>query len=312
MNLYQMGRGGHGAPGELLDDQEYSERIPGMDEQEFVITGYKIIRSFVDSDELPFLREKVEQGLTVPPQPGCSRPGNDLHPLRWNDEIVAYLLQSARRLQRLREILNPGDLKWISAYLSTKPPHSPALWWHQDWWCWDHPISFSWAAPQVALLCYLTDTNKQNGALRILPGSHHSSTSMHRVLPEPHGEIANASPADHIALADLAEQITIELQAGDAIVLDYRLLHGTHANDTPKRRDCILLSFTPTWNTLPRELRAHLIAHPALPVETEDKDRSASRYDDILPRFEGSSADLSINRVPPANFTIRDSLSIDC
>jgi ectoine hydroxylase-related dioxygenase (phytanoyl-CoA dioxygenase family) len=215
-------------------------------------------------------------------------------------------------LQRLREILNSGDLKWISAYLSTKPPHSPVLWWHQDWWCWDHPISFYRTAPQVALLCYLTDTNKQNGALRTLPGSHHSSNTMHRVLPEPHGEIANALPTGHPALADLAEQITIDLQAGDAVVLDYRLLHGTHANDTPKRRDCILLSFIPTWNVLPREIKAHLILHPALPDETEAKYRSASCYDDILPRFEGSPASLSINRVPPETFTISHSRSIDC
>jgi hypothetical protein len=35
----------------------------------------------------------------------------------------------------------------ISGYLSVKEPRTGALDWHQDWWCWDHPVSFEEPAP---------------------------------------------------------------------------------------------------------------------------------------------------------------------
>jgi ectoine hydroxylase-related dioxygenase (phytanoyl-CoA dioxygenase family) len=32
------------------------------------------------------------------------------------------------------------------------------------------------------------------------------------------------------AMRNYPEQVTLKLQAGDAVAIDYRLLHGTHAN----------------------------------------------------------------------------------
>jgi hypothetical protein len=271
----------------------------------FDSAGYALIRTFVRVDELPVVAEKVDRGLALPPQPGCSRPGNDLRPLRWNDDIVAFLLGSARRLRLLHDALQPADLKWISGYISSKPPRSPPLWWHQDWWNWHHPISFSRAPAQVALLCYLTETGALNGALRLLPGSHRTGTALHRILPEPHAEAADALPDSHAALADAAGQITVALAPGDAVVIDYRLLHGTHGNTTAKRRDGIILSFVPAWRALPRDIRAHLISHPALPGDAEAAARSTCAYDGLLPRYDGKRRSLGINRVPPDDFAAR-------
>src|SRR5262245_62574851 len=47
-------------------------------------------------------------------------------------------------------------------YASTKAARSPALSWHQDWWCWDHAVTYRPAAPQVAILCFLSDTVASN------------------------------------------------------------------------------------------------------------------------------------------------------
>jgi ectoine hydroxylase-related dioxygenase (phytanoyl-CoA dioxygenase family) len=234
-----------------------------------------------------------------------NRPGNDLIPLRWNDGIVARILGLRQRMRLLRDLLRANDLKWLSGYVSIKAAHSPALWWHQDWWCWDHPISFRRAPTQVAVLCYLTDTNETNGALRVLPGSHHKSMPMHGQLPEPHGECANGLPLHHPAMRDCPDQMTVSVRAGDAVVLDYRLLHGTHANGTPQRRDCILLSFIPNWRALPSELKAHFAMHPALPQDGEASSRLASGYADLLPSFAGTPKSLAVNRVAPAIFGAR-------
>jgi hypothetical protein len=270
----------------------------------FESSGWDIIRGFLDPSELALIAATLEE-VRVLPRPSCMRrPGNDLIPLRWRDAVVARFLGARRRVQRLRDLLRAPDLKWLSGYVSTKAPHSPALWWHQDWWCWDHPISFARSAAQVAVLCYLSDTSERNGALRVLPGSHHKSTAIHAQLPEPHGEYANGLPLDHPAMRDSPDQITVPVQAGDAVVLDYRLLHGTHANETSDRRDCVLLSFIPNWRGLSVDLKAHLIAHPALPDASETA-HPAVGYADLLPRFAGTSAPLRINRLPPPTFNVQ-------
>ena len=74
---------------------------------------------------------------------------------------------------------------------------------------------------------------------------------------------------DHAALSDHRDQVTLSANAGDAIVLDYRLLHGTHANASRERRDTVLLSLTPSWRELPTDVRPHLIQHLAQPHPRE-------------------------------------------
>jgi ectoine hydroxylase-related dioxygenase (phytanoyl-CoA dioxygenase family) len=46
------------------------------------------------------------------------------------------------------------------------------------------------------------------------------------------------------------------VRAGDAVVLDYRRLHGTRANASPRRRDALLVTFTPSWRELPNDVVA--------------------------------------------------------
>ncbi|MEC8595240.1 MAG: phytanoyl-CoA dioxygenase family protein [SAR324 cluster bacterium] len=54
----------------------------------------------------------------------------------------------------------------------SKPPKSPALFWHQDWWDWNEPSSFTYQMAQVFVMIYLKDTTPQNGCLRVIPGSN--------------------------------------------------------------------------------------------------------------------------------------------
>lgn len=269
---------------------------------EFVSKGWSLLSGFIDHQERAALASAVSETLTAPGPSCMNRPGNDLVSLRWCDPIVRLFLGSREGMDRLRNSLGARDLKWISAYISSKPPLSSALWWHQDWWCWDHPVSFRPASPQVAVLCYLSDTGEENGALRVLPGTHHRSVPLHAVLPEPHGLEADALPADHPAMADQPDQVTIPVRAGDAVVLDYRLLHGTHANGSGQRRDCVLLSFLPDWAGLPAELKAHLIMHPALPEPGELAAAPELAEPDLLPSSTEPPASLRVNRRAPARF----------
>ena len=275
-----------------------------LSEQNFAREGFVVLQGFLDADEVRDVQAAVGTHLSLPHGMACTRPHNTLVPLRWNDPIVKLFLAPESRLQTLSEAIGADDLKWISGYLSLKEACSPPLWWHQDWWCWDHPLSYRRAASQVALLCYLEDTDEYNGALRVLPGSHLKSFPIHAVLPEAHGHVAEEIEPGHIALRDLSGQVTLRLNAGDAVAIDYRLLHGTHGNASRTRRDCVLLSFTPSWCGLPDDIKAHLIDHPAQPSQT--KEASMSPISKLLPAFHGLRRSLRLNRNAPARFEIVD------
>jgi hypothetical protein len=264
--------------------------------------GYVVLASLVTDDEMAVLRDEVAAVLRRPLPAGCERPHNTLAPLRWSDPLVACALSLPDVLGRIAVAVGAADPRWISGYVSVKQPRSPALWWHQDWWCWSHPVTFEPAAPQVAVLLYLDDANAQRGALRVIPGSHRRSLPLHSRLHET--ETAEIG-LEHPAMCDHEAQVTLPVRAGDAVVLDYRLLHGTHPNDDDRLRSCLILNFAPSWRDLPREIRAHLIRHPAQPLANEWAQTGALEV--LLPKFHGRPRDLSLNRFAPPEFAIRRS-----
>jgi Phytanoyl-CoA dioxygenase (PhyH) len=265
--------------------------------------GFVVLDGFLSKQELAPMRADADAMLAAPLPEGCERPHNTLAPLRWNDSMVQGVLASERRMRALASAIEAEDMRWISGYVSVKDARSQALWWHQDWWCWDHPVTYRRAAPQVAVLCYLTETNASNGALRVLPDSHRRSVALHAALPEAHAQQVDIDPG-HVAISDHPGQVTLGVKAGDAIVADYRLLHGTHPNMSEQRRDCLLLSFTPSWRGLPTDIQGHLIRHPALPNESEWAEVLPGQRR-LLPQFDGTPADLPLNRVAPDEFAMR-------
>jgi hypothetical protein len=271
-----------------------------LDEARLVEDGFEVVERFIDADTLRRLEREVDAAVQAPSVQGCERPFNRLVPLRWDSAVVDAVLRD--RHGSIAEIVGGTDLRWISGYVSVKEPHTPALWWHQDWWCWDHPVSFRAEAPQVAMLIYLSDTGERRGALRVLPGSHRASVPFHARLPEAHTHETNIALL-HPAMCDHPDQTTLNLNAGDAVVLDYRLLHGTHSNKSSRRRDAILLSFAPSWRDLPSDIKGHLIQHPALPSADDDAG-SVPWAAELLPCFEGPLTNLPLNRVPPGEFAI--------
>jgi ectoine hydroxylase-related dioxygenase (phytanoyl-CoA dioxygenase family) len=139
-----------------------------------------------------------------------------------------------------------------------------------------------------------------------LPGSHLRSAPIHASLPEAHGQAAENLEAGHVAMKDLPDQVTPGVRAGDAVVTDYRLLHGTHGNASSARRDCILLSLTPSWRRLPNNIKAHLIDHPAQPSSELSRIPTAVLH--LLPTFGGVRRSLVLNRNAPPEFAISDEM----
>jgi Phytanoyl-CoA dioxygenase (PhyH) len=235
--------------------------------------GFVVLRGVLDRATVLRAAELVAGVLADDRPLGCERENNLLVSLRWDDALVDQLLSTRAFVDSVRVASGATDLRWISGYVSVRPAYTGALAWHQDWWCWDHPVSFAGAAPQVAALCYLDSVAADNAALQVVPGSHRGS-----------GKSADA--------------LTLLLGAGDVVVVDYRALHATTPNTTDRRRDCVLLSFTPRWGELPPDVRGHLVSHLALPGPHETVP-SGGWHDRLLPHFDGPRRDLRLNRRSP-------------
>jgi len=256
-------------------------------QRSFVGAGFVVLPGLLSAVGLRQARVAADRAVAAPDGLSCERPNNTLVPLRWDSPLVELMLGES---DRIAEAVDARDLRWISGYVSVKDPHSP----------WDHPVSFQREATQVAVLCYLTDTRVDTGALRVIPGSHVASVPLHGVLPEAHSDDSRALDLAHPAMTDDPDQITFELRAGDAVALDYRLLHGTHAHAGSRRRDCVLINFAPHWSDLPPDIKRHLVCHPALPGT--DDPPPGEEIARLLPNFDGPRGNLPLNRNPPTSF----------
>lgn len=185
------------------------------------------------------------------------------------DPIFAELVTMPAALNVLRQ-MGWANETFTDGYVISKPPDSPRLFWHYDWFAWEDAYSYNRTdPPQVAFMYYLTDTNRHNGCLRVLPGSHVAHNPLHDLLVEPHsGTLANARDLDNPAFGDRPDEVDVPARAGDLLVVDARLLHASHGNQSGDRRTVITLWYQPNFAGMPEPMQAQLalLARP-LPAD---------------------------------------------
>ena len=165
--------------------------------------------------------------------------------------------------------------RFSSGYVISKPPGGPALFWHQDWWGWRHPISRTDRIAQIALFLYLTDTRRENGCLRVLPGSHRRPHPLHDVIDAHDPALAAVEDPDDPVFASQPDEVDVPVAAGDVVIADARLVHGAHPNRSGRERTNITLWWHPLYADLPPELRARLWC--VVEREEIDTDTAADR-----------------------------------
>ena len=147
---------------------------------------------------------------------------------------------------------------YSSGYVISKPPGGPALFWHQDWWGWQHPISRDERIAQLALFLYMTDTARQNGCLRLIPGSHRRPHALHDLVDAHDPTLAEVKNPDDAAFASHADEVDVPVTAGDVVVVDARLIHGAHPNRSGRERTNITLWWHPDYEGLPATIKARI------------------------------------------------------
>ena len=150
------------------------------------------------------------------------------------------------------------DTVFSSGYLISKPAKSPPLFWHQDWWGWDHPSSYTSTVAQFFVMIYLQKTDRENGCLRVIPGSHRKDFELLSSLEAHTDELSAYNDPSSIQFQNLDEEVGVEVNVGDVVFGDARLLHGAYGNNSDRERGLLTLWYHPNFGDLPGAIRSSI------------------------------------------------------
>ena len=182
------------------------------------------------------------------------------------DPTFADLIAEPKALACLESLGFPNPT-FSDGYIISKPGGGGRLFWHYDWFEWEDPRSYENPPPQLFLMYYLTDTNREKGCLRVIPGSHLVENPLHRLLAEPHSAQLS-SGGDGAEFSDRQDETDVPVKAGDLLIGDARLLHAAHANLSTERRTLVTLWYQPDLQSLPEPIQAQMAQKTQVIPET--------------------------------------------
>jgi non-heme Fe2+,alpha-ketoglutarate-dependent halogenase len=150
------------------------------------------------------------------------------------------LIRHERILDAVEDVIGPDILCWGTSFF-IKEPHNPAfVSWHQDstYWGLDPAdIVTAWVA--------LSDSTTENGAMRVVPGSHTMAQVPHRDTFRSDNLLSRGQEV--MVDVDPAQAVTLTLKAGEMSLHHVRLIHGSEPNPSGQRRIGFAIRYLPTY-----------------------------------------------------------------
>ena len=144
---------------------------------------------------------------------------------RWAWDLAVH----ATVLDAVESVLGPDILVW-SAQVFPKPARDPGyISMHQDGTYWGldgGEVTTAWIA--------LTASRRENGCMRLLPGSHHSAILPHNDTFAPDNLLTRGQVVQ--AEYDEEDVVDIELAPGEMSLHHVRAIHGSHSNPSDDPR----------------------------------------------------------------------------
>ena len=213
----------------------------------------------------------------------------------YDDPFFAELVAYQPALDALDSLGFP-DSRWTSGFVISKPGHSPPLFWHQDWWAWNDPVSYTDLPLQLFLMYYLVDTSIENGCLRVIAGSHRKRNRIHDTVHTTHKEeLSRATDPSNPAYQPMPEDKAVPVRAGDLVIGDARLLHGSFPNHTEERRTVITLWYHPNFDISPPSIQSSMSRDQTHVSSWPPQARKLVQK--LVPTYEGDAEPLEWKRV---------------
>lgn len=135
-------------------------------------------------------------------------------------------------------ILGPNFFLWASNFFVKEPRTKETVGWHQDAYYW-------LMSPHNSVTVWLAfgDVDEENGAMRIVPGSHKSGIIQH----------SRSTATDSVLTLELEHgtfredtAVSMRLKAGEVSLHDDAAVHGSPANPSDRKRVGLTMRFSGT------------------------------------------------------------------
>ncbi len=198
-------------------------------------TGYLSPIRAISSSEAAAIRAKLELFEAADgPLKGTLRQKSYLL-FTWLNELIRH----ERILDAVEDVIGPNILCWGTTFF-IKEPHNPSfVSWHQDstyWGLEPADIVTAWVA--------VTDSTTENGAMRVIPGSHTMAQVPHRDTFRPENLLSRGQ--EIMVDVDSSKADTLSLKAGEMSLHHVRLIHGSEPNPSAQRRIGFAIRYLPT------------------------------------------------------------------
>jgi ectoine hydroxylase-related dioxygenase (phytanoyl-CoA dioxygenase family) len=200
--------------------------------------GYAIFRNVLDPDLIAEVDRHIAWLEKHHPD---GRPEFLDHARVADDPFWARLVGDDRLLDIVELFIGPEIALYASQYI-VKPPYTgqPVLL-HQDASYW--PIE---PMEVISLWVAIDHVDAENGSMRVVPGTHRMSTQELR----PRTDVENVLSSEIAVDIDESEAVDIVLEPGDVEVHHPNMVHGSHANTSPRRRAGLTIRYIPTSTKL--------------------------------------------------------------
>lgn len=153
---------------------------------------------------------------------------------------INELIRDARILDAVEDILGPNILAWGTNFFIKDPGDKAYISWHQDstYWGLSHPdVVTAWIA--------LSEVNIENGAMKMLPGSHLLDQLPHVDTFAENNLLTRGQEVQ--VEVDENKTVDIELNPGEMSLHHVRIVHGSGPNRTNTRRIGLAIRYVPTY-----------------------------------------------------------------
>jgi ectoine hydroxylase-related dioxygenase (phytanoyl-CoA dioxygenase family) len=211
--------------------------------------GYVIPRYRLPADALQRLRDGVQRVLatyTDVAQEDLANP----HMIPSSGPQPNPFLEAAGNaaiLDMVGQLLGPDLILWITRILCKPALNGREVPWHQDGEYWPmRPLA------TCSVWIAIDPVSAENGCMRFIPGSHRRQELYRHHATERKNLVLNLElDQDQF---DESSAVNVELEAGQMSLHDVRLIHGSAANNSGRRRAALIMRYMPATSLYDRSL----------------------------------------------------------
>ena len=231
-----------------------SHRLTAADKAAYDRDGFLIVRQFLSPEETALLhRLAADESVTSKGFDLLDQSGKKTRLTLWftpGDDTFGLMSRCERMVSAVQYLLgNEGKVCHFHSKVMQKQPKTGGAWeWHQDYGYW-YKNGFLYPEAMLSVMVALTESNKANGCLQVMRGSHRMQRFEHIFI----GEQQGADPEFVEWAQQWCETVYAELEPGDVLFFHPNTLHRSDANNSDRPRWSIISAYNLDYNKPFRE-----------------------------------------------------------